>query len=81
MNGALAYVDYRRDGRTVTMTHAEVPAGLRGGGIGSQLVREALLLARAQGEKVVPLCSFVAAYLRRHPEFDDLLDPPGSTGL
>ncbi len=56
VNGALAFIDYRRDERVVAMTHAEVPVELRGGGIGSELVRGALLLAREQGEKVVPLC-------------------------
>lgn len=75
VNGALAFIDYRRDGRVVAMTHAEVPVALRGGGIGSELVRGALLLVREQGEKVIPCCSFVAAYMRRHPEFDDLRAP------
>jgi len=70
---ALAFIDYRRDGRKVLMTHAEVPAALRGGGIGSELVKGALALVRERGEKVVPLCSFVSQYMRRHPEVRDLL--------
>jgi len=37
------------------------------------LVKGALQLARAQGEQVVPLCSFIAAYMDRHPEYSDLL--------
>lgn len=76
VDGALAFIDYRREGRVVTLTHAEVPAALRGGGIGSALVRGTLLLAREQGERVVPLCPFVVAYLERHPEFRDLLADP-----
>lgn len=71
--GALAFIDYRRDGRIVSMTYAEVPAAVRGGGVGSRLVEGALALVRARGEKVVPLCSFVAHYIRRHPEHHDLL--------
>jgi uncharacterized protein len=69
----LAFIDYLRDGAKVIMTHAEVPVALRGGGIGSALVRGALALVRERGEKVVPLCPFVAQYMQRHPETLDLL--------
>ena len=69
----LAFIDYRRDGRVVSMTHAEVPPASRGGGIGSALVAGALALARERGDKVAPLCPFVAHYMRRHPEVRDLL--------
>ena len=73
LEGALAFIDYRRDGRRVIMTHAEVPIALRGGGVGSALVKGALALVRERGEKVVPRCSFVAQYMQRHPETQDLL--------
>ncbi len=69
----LAFIDYRRQGRIVTMTHAEVPPALRGGGVGSALVQGALALVRERGEKVVPLCPFIERYMRRHPETRDLL--------
>lgn len=73
VGGELAFIDYLRDGRKVIMTHAEVPVALRGGGIGSALVKGALMLVREKGEKVVPLCPFVAQYIHRHPETLDLL--------
>ena len=57
----------------ITFTHTEVPAALRGRGIASRLMRGVLETARADGLKVVPRCSFVAAFMRRHPEFNDLL--------
>jgi uncharacterized protein len=76
VEGSLAFIDYRRAGHVVTLTHAEVPQNLRGGGLGAALVRGALELARAQGDRIVPRCSFVVAYLRRHPEFDDLRAEP-----
>ena len=79
--GELAFIDYRRDGSTVFMTHAEVPRALRGGGIGSALVKGALALVRERGEKVVPLCSFVAQYMQRHPETRDLLADAGGARL
>lgn len=74
----LAFIDYLRDGGQVFMTHAEVPRALRGAGIGSALVRGALALVRAAGEKVVPLCPFVAQYMQRHPETLDLLAAGGA---
>jgi len=73
VEGAVAFINYRRDGRIVSMTYAEVPAALRGAGVGSRLVEGALALVRERGERVVPLCSFVAHYLRRHPEHQHLL--------
>jgi predicted GNAT family acetyltransferase len=57
----------------ITFTHTEVPAEISGHGVGSQLVRGALEAARAQGLKVVPKCPFVAAYMAKHAEFNDLL--------
>lgn len=57
----------------MTINHTEVPAALEGRGIASKLVRGTLEAARAQGLKVVPRCSFVAAYIARHAEFHDLL--------
>lgn len=76
---ALAFIDYLRDGRKVIMTHAEVPLDLRGGGVGSALVKGALALVRERGEKVVPLCPFVAQYMHRHPETQDLLAATGAS--
>lgn len=70
---AYAFIDYRRAGRIVTMTHAEVPSALRGHGLGSVLVAGALELVRGRGEKVVPLCPFIGHYMRRHPAVHDLL--------
>jgi predicted GNAT family acetyltransferase len=57
----------------ITLTHTEVPPVLRGQGIASRLTRGVLEAARAQGLKVVPRCSFVAAFMGRHPEFNDLV--------
>jgi hypothetical protein len=76
VEGGLAFIDYVRGDRKVIMTHAEVPLALRGGGIGSTLVKGALALVRDRGEKVVPSCLFVAQYMRRHPETLDLLAEP-----
>lgn len=72
-DGDIAVAYYRREPGVMTFTHTEVPATLWGRGIGSRLVRGALEAARAEGLKVVPRCSFVSAYIARHPEFSELV--------
>jgi len=69
----VAFITYRRTGAQVALLHAAVPARLAGRGLGSALVKGALELARAEGIRVVPLCSFIAAYIDRHAEYRDLL--------
>ena len=56
-------------------THTEVPEGHEGKGIGTMLIRFALDAARERGLKVIPICPFFAAYMQKHPEVQDLLDP------
>ena len=73
VEGGRALAFYRLADGVMTITHTEVPAALRGRGIGSQMMRGVLESVRALGFKVVPRCPFVADYMNRHPEFADLL--------
>lgn len=75
LDGGLAFVAYHRTGDVLALNHAEVPSAFEGQGIGGRLVKATLDEVRAQGLKVVPRCSFVRAYMRRHPEYNDLLAP------
>ena len=72
-----AFMEYRRAGDRIVLTHTEVPEALSGRGVGSKLVCGVLDALRAEGAKVVPRCGFVAAYIGRHPEYRDLLDDEG----
>jgi hypothetical protein len=72
-DGHLAVLEYQLAEGKIIFTHTGVPYELEGQGIGSSLARAGLEYARAQGLKVVPLCSFVAAHIRRHPEYQDLV--------
>ena len=54
----------------MSLLHAEVPAHLNGRGLGAKLVRATLDTLDAQGAKVVPRCSFIRAWMARHPEYD-----------
>ena len=69
VDGALAIAEYRIVGDTIHFTHTETPAALQGKGIASRLIQGALTSAKQRGLKIVPRCSFVAAYIARHPEF------------
>lgn len=72
--GELSVADYELIDGVMWMTHTSVPSSLRGQGVAARLVEAALAHARAQGLKVRPACSYVASYMRRHPETLDLLD-------
>ena len=75
--GQLATCDYRRQGEVLVLHHTEVPPALQGRGVAAELVRSALDFARDQGLRVRPNCSYVASYMRRHPETLDLLEGRG----
>lgn len=79
--GLAAFAEYRLLASGILFPHTEVPAPLEGRGIGSALVREALAYARAEGLPVMPVCTFFAAYIRRHPETHDLVHPDYRTAL
>ena len=78
VDGGLARVDYRMRGDGMALVHTEVPMAAEGRGVAGQLVRAALDHARAHGLRVLPMCSYVHEYMRRHPEDRDLL-PPGTS--
>ena len=72
-SGALAYADYRRDSGRLVIPYVYSPPELRGAGTAGRLMEGVLAAARAEGAKVVPLCGYAAAYIRRHPQHHDLL--------
>jgi len=72
-HGGLAVADYRRQADQLVMFHTEVPFALRGRGIAGQVVGAALDYAQAEGLKVVPSCSYVRAFIRRHPKYAPLV--------
>lgn len=72
-DAGLAVCAYRRQDDLLLVTHTEVPPALEGRGIAAALVRATLDWARAEGLRVRPLCSYVAVYMRRHPQTQDLL--------
>jgi hypothetical protein len=72
-DGHTASLYYRLEPGVITLVHTEVPPALGGRGVGSTLARGTLDAIRAQGLKVIAKCPFVAAYMGKHPEFNDLV--------
>ena len=75
VDGDLAgFADYSRLGGRIIFRHTEIHDAFEGRGLGSKLAQGALDLARAGGYPVVPLCPFIASYIERHPDAQDLVD-------
>lgn len=74
-DGSLAIADYILRPGKILFTHTEVPPEHEGKGIGSALIGYALDAARDRGLQVIPICPFFAAYMQKHAEVQDLLDP------
>ncbi len=72
---AVAIAEYELFPDRIVFKHTEVPPQHERRGIGSALIRFALRSARGRSLKVIPLCPFFAAYIRRHEEEQDLLAP------
>lgn len=72
VDGLLCEASYTLAGGVLNATHTEVPSALAGRGIAAQLVAALLAWARSEGLRVNPACSYVAAYMQRHPEVADL---------
>lgn len=72
-DGIPSVLDYELRGNVMTITHTGVPEAVGGRGIAADLTRHALDTARSRGWKVRPVCSYAAVYIKRHPEYQDLV--------
>ena len=68
-----AILTYMRQPDALVLTHTEVPEELEGRGLGGDLVRTAMDYARTEGLRIVPRCPFVLTWLKRHPEYEDVV--------
>ena len=74
-DGTFAIAEYTLPAGKIMFTHTEVPPAHEGQGLGSLLIRAGLASARERGLRVIPICPFFAAYIKKHSEEQDLLDP------
>jgi uncharacterized protein len=72
-DGKTAYLEYNLAGNVLQLVHTEVPPELRGLGLAFELAKSALDWARENNAKVDVICTSVAAYMTKHPEYNDLL--------
>lgn len=73
-DGETAFLMYEKITDSIRLIHTEVPASLRGKGIGSKLVAGVLRWAEQNKRKVIPICPFVISYLKTHPEHLEVVD-------
>ena len=73
----VGHLDYRTQGNTVDLTHAETDNAVRGEGIGGQLVQGALDTIKTEKMSVIATCPFVASWIEQHEEYQSLLAPRG----
>lgn len=69
----LGFAAYELSGDLITFTHTEVDPAAQGQGIAGELARTGLDSARDGGLRVQPDCSYIAAYIRKHPVYADLV--------
>ena len=74
-DGRLAVLEFRLRDKVLSVLHTETPAAVAGRGFANALARAALDWARAQAFTVKPYCPFTAGFIRRHPEYQSLVDP------
>jgi predicted GNAT family acetyltransferase len=72
-DGWMGILKYEPRPGAIALIHTEVPPALRGRGLADLLARFALEKARADGLRVIPICPFVKAFIKRHPEYQPLV--------
>ena len=78
VDGALAgFAEYTLQEAAVLFTHTEILPAFEGQGLGSKLARYALDDVRSQGVWAIPVCTFIAGYIHKHPEYVGLVQPEG----
>jgi len=75
LDGKVAgFAEYQLQGERIVFTHTEVDDAHQGEGIAGQLAGAALDSARQRALQVTPKCDYIASYIRKHPEYADLVD-------
>ena len=70
----LSKLDYIQDAKNFVITHVGVYPEHRGQGVAAKIVEAALHYARENSLRVIPMCSYAAAYIRRNPQYMELTD-------
>lgn len=68
------FIDYKEHGKKIWLIHTEAPEALQGKGAATAVIEKTLKYIEDNGYKLIPLCPLVAAYLKRHTEWERVLD-------
>lgn len=69
------FIDYKERGKKIWLIHTEAPEELKGKGAATAIIEKTFAYIEENGYRLIPLCPLVAAYLKRHPEWNRILDP------
>lgn len=71
----LAVIEYETEGNIISLLHTGVAPELEGKGAGTAIVEKVLTEIKNRGMELIPLCPFVVAYIKRHPEWESIIVP------
>ena len=74
IDGKLSKLDYIQEGKNFVITHVGVHPAHRGQGVAAKIVEAGLQHARQNALRVIPMCSYAAAYIRRNPQYLELTE-------
>ncbi len=75
VDGSTAIIEYKEFPGKIALVHTEVPPAIEGKGVATAIVEKALNYIEQNNLKLIPLCPVVAAYVKRHPEWNRIVDP------
>jgi predicted GNAT family acetyltransferase len=73
VDGKMSFIEYQQEGDQVYLVHTEVPEEQSGAGIAAKLVEQTFHYLEGKNLKVVPECSYVQAFIKRHPDWERIL--------
>ena len=74
VDGYTAIIEYKELPGKIALIHTEVPPALEGRGVATAIIEKALSYIEQNNLKLIPLCPVVVAYVKRHPEWNRIVD-------
>lgn len=74
IDGYTAFIEYLETPRHLELEHTEVPETLGGKGVAAALVEKTFQYLESKGRKIIPHCPYILAFLKKHPEWDHIID-------